>query len=50
MARVREELADGAAFEEAVYTMQRRYVENQAETLFEADFGAWIEAVRYRAG
>jgi gamma-glutamyl:cysteine ligase YbdK (ATP-grasp superfamily) len=50
MARVREELADGTPFEEAVYTMQRRYVENQAETLFEADFGAWIEAVRYRAG
>ncbi len=50
LARVREELDVDAGLEEAIPAMQRRYVARQAETLFDDDFGAWIEEERYRAG
>ncbi len=46
--QVREELDEGASFEEAVTAMQRQYIRNQSETLLERDFGAWIESYSYR--
>ncbi|PSP76518.1 hypothetical protein BRC81_12965 [Halobacteriales archaeon QS_1_68_20] len=48
--RVREQLDGDTDLAGASRAMQRRYVERQAETLFDSDFGAWIEEERYRAG
>jgi gamma-glutamyl:cysteine ligase YbdK (ATP-grasp superfamily) len=42
IARVREYLADGAAFEDAVWEMQRDYVRNQRETLLDGSFTDWL--------
>ncbi|MFB6173382.1 MAG: hypothetical protein ABEI39_01940 [Halobacteriales archaeon] len=39
--RIRERLAEGASFEEAVAATQRAYVERQRETLFEGSFADW---------
>jgi len=38
---VRRRLDDGASFAAAVESMQREYIENQAETLTEGDFTDW---------
>jgi len=46
--QVRDALADGASFEEAVVAAKRRYLRQQAETLLDGDFGAWVEDYRYR--
>ncbi|AXR82240.1 hypothetical protein [Natrarchaeobaculum sulfurireducens] len=40
--QVREELEAGAPFDEALETMQRRYVDRQRETLLEGSFADWI--------
>ncbi|WP_137287077.1 hypothetical protein [Halorussus salinisoli] len=40
--RVRERLADGADFEEAVYGMQNEYIEMQSETLIDGTFADWV--------
>ena len=40
--RVRERLDDGESFEQAVYGMQRDYVDRQAETLIDATFANWV--------
>ncbi|MFB6096394.1 MAG: hypothetical protein ABEJ74_03285 [Haloferacaceae archaeon] len=39
--QVQERLADGADLEEAIFGMQRAYIENQSETLIEGTFGEW---------
>ncbi len=39
--RVRERLADGASFEEAVHGMQREYIESQTGTLIGGGFSDW---------
>jgi hypothetical protein len=39
--RVRERLDDGESFEDAVFGMQRQYVERQAETLIDGSFANW---------
>jgi hypothetical protein len=46
--QVREELENGASFEEAITSMQRRYIRRQSETLLDSDFGAWLEDYSYR--
>ena len=40
--RVREQLDEGATFENAVYAMQCEYMENQHETLLEGSFADWL--------
>ncbi|GAB3665939.1 hypothetical protein [Halopiger thermotolerans] len=40
--QVRDELEDGASLDEAITTMQRRYVDRQRETLLEGSFADWI--------
>ncbi|MFC7080361.1 hypothetical protein [Halorussus caseinilyticus] len=40
--RVRDRLDGGESFEEAVYGMQREYVEQQAETLIDGTFADWV--------
>ncbi|RDI70413.1 hypothetical protein [Halopelagius longus] len=40
--RVREELADGASFEDAVTSMQREYIRRQSETLVDGSFADWL--------
>jgi hypothetical protein len=40
--QVRERLDDGDSFEDAVYGMQRAYVQRQTETLIEGSFADWL--------
>jgi gamma-glutamyl:cysteine ligase YbdK (ATP-grasp superfamily) len=40
--QVRDRLDDGAAFADAMYGMQREYVERQADTLVEGSFADWL--------
>ncbi|UPV74109.1 hypothetical protein M0R89_16410 [Halorussus limi] len=40
--RVRERLDDGDDFEDAVYGMQKQYVEKQADTLIDGTFADWV--------
>ena len=42
ISRVRERLADGDTFAEAVVRMQRDYVRHQEETLLEGSFADWL--------
>ncbi|WP_132058477.1 hypothetical protein [Halorussus amylolyticus] len=40
--RVRDRLDDGESFEDAVYGMQRDYIERQSETLIDGTFADWV--------
>ena len=40
--RVSDRLDDGEPFEEAIYGMQRTYIENQAETFLDGSFAEWL--------
>jgi hypothetical protein len=46
--QVADELEAGRSFEDAVTTMQRRYIQQQADTLLDGEFGAWLENYSYR--
>ncbi len=41
--QVRERLSDGSTFEEAVYGMQRRYIDRQRDTLIDGSFADWVD-------
>lgn len=40
---VKDRLADGESFEDAIYGMQRTYIAHQRETVFDGTFTDWIE-------
>jgi hypothetical protein len=42
-ARVEERVGDGESLEEAIYAVQREYIEHQRETLLEGGFADWEE-------
>ena len=46
--QVQDELDAGRSFEDAVTAMQRRYIRQQADTLLDGEFGAWLEDYSYR--
>ena len=40
--RVRERLDDGEPLENAIYGMQKQYVETQSETILDGTFADWV--------